>query len=186
MIDDYKLVTGAWLDAIGTILSAIAEIRAFQGIDQINNQLVAVGEGLQAVGTMLVGTVTTDDPLNFAGNWIDGAGAATSSIAAYLQDVEHNTIGEEDLLRIEILGDSLQAMGASISALADHLIGEHAFAFGNGLQGLGGILEATGEVYELREREGQPLITLGAILQAIGSNFNAVVATRELIEADGL
>lgn len=180
--DDNKLVTGAWLDAVGTIISAFAETRELVGITQFNNRLVAIGEGLQAVGTMLVGTVTTDNPLNFAGNWIDGAGAAGSSIASYLKYLEPEN--REANIRLEILGDSFQSMGASISALADHLAGEEALAFGNAAQGLGAGLEAIGASYRLKNlrEEGQTLITIGAIIQAFGANFNAIVITRELIE----
>ncbi|MDT8861406.1 hypothetical protein N0O92_14385 [Alkalihalobacillus sp. MEB130] len=182
MNDNHKLLTGAWLDAIGTIISAIAEVRALAGLNTINNRLVTVGEGLQAVGTLLVGTVTTDDPLNFAGNWIDGAGAATSSIAAYLQDVDDEN--EIDYTQIEILGDALQSMGASISATADHLMGEQEYALGNSLQGLGAGLEAIGGVYKLNQREenGQLLTTIGAIIQALGSNYNALIAARDMMQ----
>jgi hypothetical protein len=182
--DDYKLVTSAWLDAIGTIISALAEMRELVGITEFNNRLVAIGEGLQAVGTMLVGTVTTDDPLNFAGNWIDGAGAAGSSIASYLKYLEPEN--REGNIRLEILGDSFQSMGASISALADHLAGEDGLAFGNAAQGLGAGLEAIGANYILKDRreEGQLLMTIGAIIQAFGANFNAIVITREIMEGE--
>lgn len=84
MLDDDKLVTGAWLDAIGTIMSAVAEVRTLAGLNDINKKLVAIGEGLQAVAAIFIGTVTEEDPLNFLGNWIDGAGAAASSLGAYL------------------------------------------------------------------------------------------------------
>ncbi|GAE24398.1 hypothetical protein JCM9140_317 [Halalkalibacter wakoensis JCM 9140] len=181
MKDEEKLLTGAWLDAIGTLISATAEMRALAGLDEINNKLITIGEGLQAVGTLLIGTVTTDDPLNFTGNWIDGAGAATSALAAYIQDV-----GDENMvdgLRLGILGDVFQSMGASISSLADHLMGEEGYAIGNALQGLGAGLEAIGGVYDLKGREeGQIITTIGAILQALGSNINAVIITRETFQ----
>jgi hypothetical protein len=182
--DDYKLVTGAWLEAIGTIISALAETRELVGITEFNNRIVAVGEGLQAVGSMLIGTVETDDPLNFAGNWIDGAGAAGSSMASYLKYLEPEN--REANIRLEILGDSFQSMGASISALADHLAGEEVLALGNAAQGLGAGLEAIGANYRLKDRreEGQSLITIGAIIQAFGANLNAIVITRELIDTE--
>ncbi|MFN7252021.1 MAG: DUF6944 family repetitive protein [Anaerobacillus sp.] len=184
MTDDYKLVTGAWMEAIGTIISALAETRELVGITEFNNRIVAVGKGLQAVGSMLIGTVETDDPLNFAGNWIDGAGAAGSSIASYLKYLEPEN--REANIRLEILGDSFQSMGASISALADHLAGEEALALGNAAQGLGAGLEAIGANYRLKDRreEGQSLITIGAIIQAIGANSNAIVITRQLIDTE--
>jgi hypothetical protein len=179
--DEYKLLTGAWLDAIGTIISAIAEVRELAGFNDLNNKLVAIGEGLQAVGTLLIGTVATEDPLGFSGEWIDGAGAAASALGACLQDVDPEN-GEEGV-RLETIGNAFQSMGAAISALADHLAGEEEYALGNAVQALGAGLEAVAGVYELNERgeEGQPIATIGAIIQAIGSNLNAIIATRDFM-----
>lgn len=182
MLDDDKLVTGAWLDAIGTIMSAVAEVRTLAGLNEINKKLVAIGEGLQAVGAILIGTVTEEDPLNFLGNWIDGAGAAASSLGAYLQYAD--AANGDDNIRLEIVGDLFQSLGSAFSASADYLSEkvDNIFAIGNGLQALGAGLEAIGGVYELNEREvdGQPITTIGAILQAVGSNLNALVLTSQL------
>ncbi|WNF37223.1 hypothetical protein RJD24_01825 [Bacillaceae bacterium IKA-2] len=184
MVDNDKLVVGAWIDAIGTIISAIAEVRTLAGLDGSNNKLVAIGEGLQAFGTMLIGTVLEEDPLNFVGNWIDGAGAAASSLGAYFQytDIDNGV----DSIRLAVIGDLFQSLGAAISAKADYLSKDidNIFAIGNGLQSLGAGLEAIGGVYELKERadEGQPLTTIGAILQAAGSNLNALALTNDVRE----
>lgn len=184
MTDNERLLLGSWIDAIGTDISAIAEIRNLAGINTINNKLVAIGEGLQAVGSLLIGTVTTDDPLNFAGNWIDGIGAATSSYGAYLQFLDEED--GEDNVRIEILGDSFQSIGSAISAYADHRIGEREYALGNVLQSLGAGLEAIGALFELngQERIGQWIGTKGAIVQSMGSNYNAIVTTKEIMEEE--
>lgn len=181
MTDEELLLIGAWIDAIGTDISAIAEIRALAGRNGLNNKLVSIGEGLQAVGTFIIGTVTTDDRLNFSGNWIDGVGAATSSLAAYRQFTDEEN-GDENI-QLEVIGDLFQSMGASVSSLADHLIGNADYALGNAIQALGAGLEAIGGVYELNERNetGQPITTSGAIFQSIGSNYNAFLATRDAI-----
>ncbi|MCT8140024.1 hypothetical protein H1D32_21445 [Anaerobacillus sp. CMMVII] len=181
MDDQQKQVIGAWIDAIGTIISAVGELRELAGLNDINKKLVAIGDALQAVGPMIIGTAQIDDPLNFAGNWIDGAGAAAASLGAYR---EYIGVGDEEgNLRIEFLGYIFQSMGASLSALADYLAGEDELAVGNALQGLGAGLEAIGAIYLLsdRKQEGQPITALGAILQAIGSNYNAVVVTRDFL-----
>ncbi|UJW56151.1 hypothetical protein HXZ66_01325 [Bacillus sp. A116_S68] len=180
-VDDQKLLVGAWLNAIGTIISAAAEVRALAGFDDINNKLVSIGEGLQAVGTSIAGTVPEDNPLNFAGDWIDGGGAALASIAAYLQDIdEENGV---DNIRLEALGGAFQSMGAAMSALADHSAGEHNYALSNILQSLGAGLESIGATYEVRGQEGgQALITIGAIIQAAGANYYALLLSRETLE----
>ena len=182
MVDEYKIVAGNWLDAIGNIISAFAEIRTLAGINDINNQLVAVGEGLQAVGNALIGTVETGDLLDFAGNWIEGAGAAASSIGAQLQYIDPEN--GEDNIRLGILGDAFQSIGSAFGTLAEYKAedAKKAFVIGNALQSLGAGLEAIGGVYELNEKEeqGQPITTIGAILQAAGANLNAITATKAL------
>lgn len=185
-MEETKVVTGSWLDAIGTIISAIAEVRKLIGLNDVNNKLVVLGEAMQAIGALVIGTVSTEDPLNFTGNFIDGAGAATSSMAAYLQDQEQEN--GEDSIRLGIFGDSLQSLGALLSALSDHLSGQDAYALGNLLQGFGAALEAIGGVYQLnnRENEAQLITTIGAIILSIGSNFNAINATRDLIGSRGI
>ncbi|UTR16794.1 hypothetical protein MM221_09900 [Salipaludibacillus sp. LMS25] len=181
VVDDEKLLVGAWLNAIGTIISAAAEVRALAGFDDINNRLVSIGEGLQAVGTSIAGTVPEDNPLNFAGDWIDGAGAALASIAAYLQDIDDEN--GVDNIRLEALGDAFQSMGAAMSALGDYVTGEYGYALGNTLESLGAGLESIGATYEIREQEGgQALITIGAIIQATGANYNALLLSRETLE----
>ncbi|MDR7249192.1 DUF6944 family repetitive protein [Bacillus pumilus] len=181
--DKHKILTGAWIDAFGTIISAIAEIRSLAGMNEINNKLVAIGEGLQAVGSFVIATASEEYSYAFTGNLIDGAGASTSSYAAYLQDVEGQN---SDNLRLEILGDSFQSIGSSIMATGDYIIGEQLFAVGNSIQALGAGLEAIGGVYELKDKEekAQILSTLGAISQAIGSNFVAILLTDELITSN--
>lgn len=180
LTDDERLLTGAWLAAIGTIVSAIGEVRALAGLNNINSKLVAIGEGLQAVGALLSGTVEADDPLSFAGDWIDGAGAAAASVGAYMQYLDPEN--GENAVRLEVIGDLFQSIGASISAYADHLAGDEQFAIANAIDGFGAGLEAIGGVYKLndREEEGQPIITIGAIIQAIGANLNAILLTKKL------
>ncbi|WP_078578444.1 DUF6944 family repetitive protein [Salipaludibacillus agaradhaerens] len=180
-VDDQKLLVGAWLNAIGTIISAAAEVRTLAGFDDINNKLVSIGEGLQAVGTSIAGTVAEDNPLNFAGDWIDGAGAALASIAAYLQDIDEEN-GVENL-RLEALGDAFQSMGAAMSALGDYSTGEYDYALGNTLESLGAGLESIGTTYEIRGLEGgQAITTIGAIIQATGANYNALLLSKETLE----
>jgi hypothetical protein len=179
-VDDFKALIGAWTDAVGTILSAYSEMRAFVGLDEYNNQLVAVGEGLQALGTMVVGTTTEDAPILFVGNWIDGTGAATSSYAAYLRQVQGEN---EDNVRLEILGDSLQALGSFFAAFGEYLRGEDVYTFASSLQSLGAVLEAIAGNYELANRtEARLLALIGSSIQALGSNLFAIAVTKELLQ----
>ncbi|SES64824.1 hypothetical protein SAMN05216389_101241 [Oceanobacillus limi] len=178
MTDEEKLVTGAWIDAAGTIIAAIASNRAFEESPSISNKLTAVGDGLQAVGTAFMASVTTDNHLSFTGNWIDTIGAAATSLAEYMQGLDETV--DADFIRLEVLGESFQSIGASMSSFASYLLGEKELAIGNALQGLGAGLEAIGSVHELKGNQaGQIIGAIGAILQAIGSNYYAVVVTKE-------
>lgn len=175
MNDAYKQMIGSWIDAIGTMISGFSELRELAGLDEINNQLSVIGEALQAIGPAIAGSVQTTDSLDFAGNWINSAGAAASSVAAYLQGIENR----EEYIQLEVLGDSLQSLGGFASAVANYRTGEYQEAKGDALQGLGAGLEAIGSSYELRGREyiGQIFSTIGELLQAFGANYNARIMT---------
>ncbi|WP_280772063.1 DUF6944 family repetitive protein [Salipaludibacillus daqingensis] len=183
MKEEYNQLTGAWLDAFGTIISAYGETRTLVGLNDINNQLLMIGDGLQAFGSGLEGTIAKDSSLDFAGNWIDGAGAATSSFTAYLEDRVETE--RDELIQLGLLGSSFQSMGASMSALSDYLQEEYKYFVGNALQGLGAGLEAIGSLYVLNEKEmqGQYLKVLGATFQAIGSNLVVIYLTKDLLKS---
>ncbi|WP_416151773.1 DUF6944 family repetitive protein [Salipaludibacillus sp. HK11] len=178
---EYNQVSGAWIVAIGTLISAFGATRELVGLNDINNRIATIGEGMQAVGAMLIGTVATESSLEFAGNWIDGIGAGTSSFATYLQDTSEET--GEGGIRLEVLGNLFQSMGASLSALSNYNEGEPIYFKANVLQALGAGLEAIGALYELNEKavQGQPITAIGAILQASGANLNVVYITKEFV-----
>lgn len=180
--EDFKALVGAWTDAIGTILSALAEARAYMGLDEYNNQLVAIGEGLQAFGTMLVGTSIEETRIVFAGNWIAGTGAAASSVSAYSRQIQGEN---KENVRKEVLGDSLQSLGMSLAAYGAFASGQKIYGIANSLQSLGTGIEAIAGTYELQEREEARLLALiGASIQTTGSNLFAVSLTKELFIVD--
>lgn len=178
-IDEFKAMVGAWSDAGGTILSAIAETRVYHGLEEWNNYMIAIGEALQAFGEILVGTSGHDGPLFYLGSWINEAGAATSSIAAYLTAVE----GDQDAyIHIQILGEALQSMGSAFQSYGDYLLGNYIFSAGNALQSLGAGLESIAGLYDLQGKdEARLLAMIGSWIQASGSNLFAVEMTKNII-----
>lgn len=179
--EDVKSLSGNWLLTIGAIIVAIAESRELVGLNQVNNKLISTGEAVEALGTSLISMTETDDPINFFGYWTNTAGAATTSVAAYLQDMEDEMV-QEDGLNLEVLGEGLQSIGASISSYADLRMGNERSAIGNGIQGLGSAVETIGAVFEIRKKPvGQLLAAIGAIIVAIGSKFGAIVTTKEIL-----
>ncbi|GAB3798350.1 DUF6944 family repetitive protein [Virgibacillus kimchii] len=181
MSDNGRELIGVWIDATGTIISLLGEVRKTAGFNEINHRIVMIGEGLQSIGTGIMATTTTDS-LAFFGDWVDSAGAGTSSLAAYLQDIDPEN-GDE-ALQLEILGDSMQSLGSSTSTVSSYLTGEEGMVLGNALQALGAGLESIGGLLSLKEQEqhGQILSLIGAALQALGSNYLAITLTREQLE----
>ncbi|MBM7542646.1 DUF6944 family repetitive protein [Amphibacillus cookii] len=164
---------GSLIVALGTNISVVAETREAMGIEAYNDLLATIGEGLQAIGAFLIGTIPDDDFLSFSGNWIDGVGAAMSSLGSYLAHT--NTVDSDQSKRIIVVGDSFQSMGASISALADYEDGNINSARGNVTQALGAGLEAIGTLLIINEspESGQLIVVIGSTLQAIGGNYIA-------------
>ncbi|WP_017473023.1 DUF6944 family repetitive protein [Amphibacillus jilinensis] len=164
---------GALIIALGTNISAVAESRQAMGIEAYGDLLATIGEGLQAVGAFVIGTVPDEGILSFSGNWIDGIGAATSSVGSYLALT--NTVDRDQSERIIVIGDSFQSMGASMSALSDYEADNVNSARGNVTQALGAGLEAIGTLLIINDNpeSGQLIVAIGSTLQAIGANYIA-------------
>lgn len=176
-IDEFKAILGAWIDVIGTVVSAIAETRAFLGFDQLYNFTLAIGEGFQALGELIVSTSGHDGPLFFLGSWINAGGAATSSVSAYLSE----SVGEEaQYVKEQILGDSLQSMGSFLQSLGDYSLGNYVYSAGNALQSFGAGLEAIAGNFELRNSDDKAklLAMVGSWFQASGANVFAIELTK--------
>ncbi|UOE94471.1 hypothetical protein [Alkalihalobacillus sp. LMS39] len=177
MTDGQLTITGSWLDAIGQTLSAIAYTSLLRGVrgpeEEIYQRLIVVGEGLQAVGNSL-NAVEEDEPVVALGDWVEAAGAATSSYANARQ-LDGETLEYQQL---EVLGDALQSLGPAISNLVEE---DGRFIVGNNLQTIGAALEATGGIFEIRsdEQKGLFLSTIGNWLQAAGTTLQAIIITRE-------
>lgn len=179
MNEEKKILIGSWIDAIGTDLVALGEMRELVGINTINNKIVAIGEALEALGTFLIGSGVADDPINFTGNLVDGFGAATAMAGNYKQYLDPEN-GDESI-SYEILGDILQAVGAAVAAKAEKKSGQLVQTLGNVLQSLGAGLEAFGAYLLLNDEEelGQWIVAKGAVIQSLGSNIFALIATKD-------
>ncbi|WP_067837980.1 DUF6944 family repetitive protein [Amphibacillus sediminis] len=180
MNEEQIIEIASYSNAVGTIIAAIGEVRSLMGIDGQNVLLSIIGDALQALSGFLGGIITSDEELCFAGNWITGVGAGAASAASYLAMLDQLT--EEEALRLNILGDTLQATGDTMCTITSWEAGDERITFGNAAQALGAKLRGIGGTLILKgdERTGQRLSTLGAILQAIGANSNAFYELSDL------
>ncbi len=178
MTDGQLTIIGSWLDAIGQTLSAIAYTSLLRGVrrpeeEELYQRMIVVGEGLQAVGNAL-NAVEEEEPIGAIGDWVEAAGAATSSYANARQ-IEQVTLEYQQL---EVLGDALQSLGPAISNLVEE---DSRFIVGNNLQTIGAAIEATGGLFEIKsdEQKGLLLSSIGNWLQAAGATLQAIIVTKE-------
>lgn len=182
----FGVAVGNWVEAAGSTTKAIGETEElFQ--ETLRSKLLRIsGDAGQGIGNAII-ALLEEDPFVALGNWIQVAGTSSNSVAATLELIDHENI-DFDPIKVEIIGDILQALGSQITAEAlreDATLGELVRALGNELQTWGAILEAIGGVYMLRDQDerGQRLQVIGAWGQAVGGTIQAIGATRDYIRA---
>lgn len=167
---------GLWIESVGQITSATAETRKLMEESDLNNLLVVIGEGLQSIGEGFQG-VGGEEPLGSFASFIESAGAGTSSYVAWKFLTERS----DEFIRLGVVGDSLQGLGAAIAAeAADDPI----FILGNKLESIGATLEAIGGLAQVEGEgeKGQQLNVLGSWLQATGGLLQTIYLSKLLRE----
>ncbi|MGG3574172.1 hypothetical protein ABES25_02130 [Bacillus gobiensis] len=172
-----KGLLGSWIQAIGTVLSAIGST-PLQGVDEeFLNNLNLWGNVLQATGNALMADAQETISLEKIGNEIQAIGN-TTVIAGMVIEFDEDT---KQVLIIK--GNFLQALGGGVS-LSDELDGRKTLdevfgIIGNILQIIGNSLQAWGGIYELKEEDGQSLEVNGSWIQAVGAVLSAIGQTKE-------
>lgn len=167
---------GSWIEAIGTVFSALGST-PLRGIEQeFLNNLNLWGNVLQATGNALVADAQ-EITLEKIGSELQAIGNIIV-IAAIV--IEFN---EDTKQVLHIKGNWLQALGGG-AALAHELENSkttnQAFSIiGNGLEIAGNSLQALGKIYERKKRDGQLLEVNGSWIQAVGSVILAIGQTKE-------
>jgi hypothetical protein len=172
-------VLGAWVAAIGTILSAIASTPNDDG-EQVGNQdnktkLNVIGNALQAIGNIL-GSIVEEQPITRLGEQVQAAGNLTV-IYGIVSDNDEKT-----KTKLEISGNSMQLFGGILEIVAVfgesfseeflNIVGNALQSIGNGLQVVGGEFELTGD-----DDTSQALGFWGSWIQAGGSVISAIDAS---------
>lgn len=181
-----KEIIGSWIQAIGTVISAIGNTPSSVIKSEFRYNLDLWGNVLQATGNALVADSQETISLEKIGNKVQAIGN-TAVIAGMVI-----TFKEETKQLLIIKGNWLQAVGGGI-ALSDEL--EHRATpeqtfniIGNLLQVIGNSLQAIGGIYELENNDekkdensidGQSLQVNGSWIQAVGSVISAIGQTKE-------
>jgi hypothetical protein len=181
MDNQQKQLIGSVIQAIGTVISAIANTPNRFLRDEFQEQLDLIGNTLQATGNALVADGQKPLTLSRIGNEVQAIGN-TTVIAGMIMPFEDQT---KQILNIK--GNLLQAFGAGIE-LGDELDEEPSSnqainIIANLLQAAGNSLQALGGKYDLDHPNGdneysQSLIFAGSWIQAVGAVISALTETK--------
>ncbi|EDL63093.1 DUF6944 family repetitive protein [Bacillus sp. SG-1] len=169
---------GGWIQAIGTVLSAISSTSSLRIGEEQSENLNLIGNLLQASGSALAADSEKEPTLSKIGNEIQAIGNSLEVGAVLLTE---GTVQDE----LVIKGDLLQALGAA-SAFADNwdsIPSEEALLslYGNLLGVIGNSLQAISGIFELEGEKRQHLNSIGSWIQAIGGVLSALSSSVETL-----
>lgn len=183
MENNTKELFGAWIQAIGTVMSAIGSTPSLRIRSALQKDLNVWGNALQATGNSLSADAQKTINLEAIASEIQAIGNS-SVIAGLIIDFE-----EETAQRYIIMGNWLQALGgaAAVGAELQENNDKASFIFnvnGNLLQSIGNSLQAIAATEELQEltkngqrsvkpkatnKDNHSLEVTGSWIQAVGS-----------------
>ena len=190
MDNQTKAIFGAWIAAIGTIMSAVGSTPSNRLSEEKRNALNLWGNVLQGTGNALMADAEEGVSINKIGNEIQAIGNSTV-ITGIVIDFK-----EETKLRLNITGNWMQALGGA-AAFGDGLTGyknkgEALEINGNLLQAIGNSLQALSGTAELKEsdknrneNDSTSLNVIGSWIQAVGSVLSLLGVIAEP-NSDGL
>ncbi|WP_273832180.1 DUF6944 family repetitive protein [Guptibacillus sedimenti] len=174
--DQLKAVFGSWIQATGTVISAIGISSFFTIGSEILNSLNLIGNVLQATGNAILADTIRELSLDKIGNEIQAIGNSTV-ISGILLDLDVQT-----KIKLDIDGNLLQALGGATS-LAQALESIPSAAvlysiYGNSLQATGNSLQAYAGAKGLRNEDGENINIVGSWIQATGAVISAIGQTK--------
>ncbi|WP_456273402.1 DUF6944 family repetitive protein [Bacillus sp. AK031] len=171
MDNEFKAFTGAWIQAIGTVLSAISSTPIKRINEEQADDLDLIGNLLQGTGNALAADSESTPSLSKTGNEIQAIGNSIE-VASYI--LAEGT--DQDVLQIK--GNLFQAVGGAM-AFADNVDSEPSTKvlyslYGNLLQVIGNSMQSIAGILELQGQYRQRLNTAGNWIQAIGAILTAL------------
>lgn len=167
MNNTQKALFGSWIQAIGTVLSAIGSTPSTNINNKQLEDLNLWGNVLQATGNAVLADTEEELTLNKVGNMVQSIGNSTVLTGLL---IDFPKIQQEIL---DIQGNWLQAVGGGVSfvdALEQEPSTEELYnIYGNLLQAIGNSLQAISGILELKDVDSTNLNVVGSWIQAIGS-----------------
>ncbi|ADU29177.1 DUF6944 family repetitive protein [Evansella cellulosilytica] len=169
----FLYIAGNWIEAIGANVAAAGVSIEIQD-STIGKWTRIIGDGIQGIGNFMIAEAN-EDSLAALGNRIQGIASEGNAVLAYHELMDDN---EEINNQLEIISDSLQALGSYITAVA-RSDDNPPKAFGNELQAIGAIVEAIGVTNKLKSEEelGDQLRNIGKWIQGVGTIIQALSVT---------
>ncbi|MDQ0216511.1 hypothetical protein J2S13_002971 [Oikeobacillus pervagus] len=175
-----KELMGNWIQAIGTVISAIGSTPSTILSEDFRKDLGLVGNVLQGAGNALLADVEREITLEKIGNEIQAIGNSTV-VAGMIIDFE-----EETQQKLIITGNWFQALGG-LTSIGDELQDESGQplniianllqSIGNSMQALGGIVEL--QYGEAAKEKSQRYEINGSWIQAVGSVLSLLIQIEE-------
>lgn len=177
MEDEIKAVTSAWVQAAGTIISAVGSTPLNNLTEEFKTSLSIIGNVLQAVGSALMADTIEETTLEKIGLEIQAIGNITV-VAAYTL-----TNDEETKTQLDMKGNLLQVLGgvAGIEEILDEkpsLIRQLNLS-GTFLQAVGNSMQALAGGRELRGIDAENMNAAGSWIQAAGSVIQAIAVSKD-------
>jgi hypothetical protein len=177
MGNEFKATFGAWIQAVGTVLSAIGNTPSKSLSDDTLEQIDIMGNEMQAAGNALeADAINNPFDLTKIGNQVQSIGNLTVLSGLI---IDFNEVTKQEL---DIKGNLLQALGGS-AAVADSLDEERTLdellsIYGNALQVIGNSLQAISGIMELNNEDSGDLNVIGSWIQAVGAVLAALVQSQ--------
>ncbi|CQR46508.1 hypothetical protein BN1058_00769 [Paraliobacillus sp. PM-2] len=167
-----NIVFGGWVQAIGTVLSALGNTPNIPIPSKIKEDFDLIGNVLQATGNAIqVETITLED-LNSIGNEIQAIGN-TTVVASFLLPVDQTT--KEGL---DTKGNLLQALGGAVCFSENWKEKNSRDVLYNGIGNLLQVIGNSLQALSSQSKTNATLInTLGSWIQAIGAVMTAIGGT---------
>ncbi|WP_110114036.1 hypothetical protein [Bacillus sp. CGMCC 1.16541] len=173
---------GAWITATGNITASIGVTEEVRQPSRRTEDIIILGNGLQAIGNSLQIAGPVDEVLEKLGSELQVVGNL-SIIGGVLLNRREERLENEALI---VIGDSFQSIGAGLEVINDlrnvdtnqPILLE---IVGNSLQSLGAFIQAVSGAYELGIGEDRPFDgifgVVGSWIQATGAVIEAVKET---------
>jgi len=162
-----KAQISAWLEAIGTVLSAIGSTPSNILSSSMLNDFNLIGNVLLAVGSSIL--PENEDNLDQVGNKIGAVGNIITIQGFFVEDQQTSQL-------LNTQGNLLQALGSGVSLDLenDQTVNDVLNNIGNVLQIIGNSYQAFSIKYQPNSQKAQELNTVGSWIQAVVAVLSAL------------